>query len=49
MIVKWDFRKMAVLCDWAWKNYEFLEVATTKFPFVKIEKTTNMKGVVFHI
>lgn len=20
IIVKWDFRKMAVLCDWAWKK-----------------------------
>ena len=47
--MKWDFRKMAVLCDWVWKNYEFLEVATTKFPVVKIRKTTNIKGIVFDI
>lgn len=40
---------MALLCVWAWKNYEFLEVATSEFSSVKVNKTTNIKVIVFDI
>lgn len=38
---------MAVLCDWAWKIYEFLEVVATELLSVKIAKTTSIRGIVF--
>lgn len=49
MIVRLDFRKMAVLCNWAWKSYEFLEAVTTEFLSVKTEKTFSVRGIVFDI